>query len=340
MISSTRRIYRIAFTLIELLVVIAIIAILIGLLLPAVQKIREAAARTQCSNNMKQIGLAVHNFVLTNDGILPPVATMPPQGGGNSYVNYVPDPRYGNDTVSILFLLLPYVEQSALAYSLPNATGVDSFGVGGTVIPLFICPSDPSPNTDSSGGPGNLGWPTGFNRALCSYAANALYFEFGEKNLTSITNGTSNSVMFVETYKDCQEAVSGSPPQRWSQNWWWGDFVNFVECDWQEAPVYGIPSMPTKAPHWIVYANNWLTPPSTRDILSAANDPIDSPNRIPFQVQPAPGACDVTTTQTAHPAMQTLLGDGSVRSVSKSISTNTWVTVNSPSNGLPPGSDW
>src|SRR6202048_1399206 len=87
---------RDAFTLIELLVVIAIIAILIGLLLPAVQKVREAAARTQCANNIKQLNLAVHNYASANDSNLPPItATRPVTGSFN-------------------FVLFPYLEQDNL----------------------------------------------------------------------------------------------------------------------------------------------------------------------------------------------------------------------------------
>src|SRR5437660_3658380 len=96
---------RPSFTLIELLVVIAIIAILIGLLLPAVQKVREAAARIQCQNNLKQIGLAVHNYADTNQKV-PNAWLWQWNGNGGNYPN--------RDVTMFWHLILPYVEQDAL----------------------------------------------------------------------------------------------------------------------------------------------------------------------------------------------------------------------------------
>jgi len=116
---------RQAFTLIELLVVIAIIAILIGLLLPAVQKVREAAARAKCSNNLKQLGLAVHNYEGVNKKV-PPTHDFQPYNGG------------------YLVELLPYIEQDALYRQMKaTSTGAKTLPMRSTIIPTYMCPSEP-----------------------------------------------------------------------------------------------------------------------------------------------------------------------------------------------------
>jgi prepilin-type N-terminal cleavage/methylation domain-containing protein/prepilin-type processing-associated H-X9-DG protein len=168
---------RNGFTLIELLVVIAIIAILIGLLLPAVQKVREAAARMQCANNLKQIGLGLMDYESAN-GKLPPASQVPfAQVNSESNINFsVP---FGPNWA---VLLLPYIEQNNL-YTQANVTSYPGVPVvpsnlpgypsgynqswrvvGSQLVKPYLCPSDPNtstPFTDPSSHPPIGGWARG-----------------------------------------------------------------------------------------------------------------------------------------------------------------------------------
>jgi prepilin-type N-terminal cleavage/methylation domain-containing protein/prepilin-type processing-associated H-X9-DG protein len=136
MVRSTR---KLAFTLVELLVVIAIIGILIALLLPAVQAAREAARRAQCSNNLKQLGLALHNYADVN-GRFPPGSTN--LTGNGPYIWDAGIQRKG----SVLVKLLPYIEQRALYGQLDPKGDVEAqlatLGFGSKEIPAYRCPSD------------------------------------------------------------------------------------------------------------------------------------------------------------------------------------------------------
>jgi prepilin-type N-terminal cleavage/methylation domain-containing protein len=207
------------FTLIELLVVIAIIAVLMGMLLPAVQKVREAAACMQSSNNLKQIGLAVHNFASVNEGALPPYLGPPP--GGTLAIN---------GEHSLFYFILPYIEQENIANAFPGAqTNVDVQ----VAVKTFIA----------------LGDPTYALTLLetTSYASNQALFQPGATLPASFeSKGTSNTVMLMERYANA--ALGGTGPgvlRIQSLHHKWSGVYTSLDCS---QPGSGFSNYPQFAP--------------------------------------------------------------------------------------------
>jgi prepilin-type N-terminal cleavage/methylation domain-containing protein len=159
---------RTGFTLVELLVVIAILAVLIGLLIPAVQKVRETAARMSSMNNVKQISLAVHQYLDANHSTFPTVD--------------------GSRDSGVFLSILPYIEQGAVYREYREAGRVNR-------IATYISPADPTIASLE------------VNTVVVSYAGNAQLFLPHTKMAASIPDGTSNTIMIAERYAQCNEHV-------------------------------------------------------------------------------------------------------------------------------------
>jgi prepilin-type N-terminal cleavage/methylation domain-containing protein len=336
---------RQGFTLIELLVVIAIIAILIGLLVPAVQKVREAAARSQCANNMKQFTLATH---ACNDAN----RRLPPQAGTYGGAYYAP----------LFFHLLPYIEQqnvwlragtldygATVGQANPNTGRIVNLGVvwptwdsvntgnntwlRGSNIPVYRCPSDPSL--------GNcLDWCDGD----ASYAGNFQVFG-GEKNTNSRTNwdgvasiprtfgdGTSNTIIFAEKYARCNG--NGSPGGTW---WMRGIYHGYRTFSGINSPGND-DSFPGDRLSAVfgggrgIDGTTWFTGTASMFQVLPAN---------PLNTFAAGGQCDNRRASSAHTnGMNVGVADGSVRYVAQSISPTTWWLLLTPNDGTPLPPDW
>ncbi len=233
---------RPAFTLIELLVVIAIISVLIGLLLPAVQKVREAAARTTCLNNLKQIGLGLHNYHAAH-GHFPP--------GFSASTTPTTQLRKSDFTPgwSFFYHILPYIEQDNLHRSInPNLRILDPVNKTGreTFVPLYICPSDDSAKliditdsgTTSWTAPNTFSYPaatsplTVLGRAsMSSYAGCLGTLGYEEQPFTGVFH--RNSRVRVEEISDGSSNTIGvgERTSRFSPNSWVGPV-------WQQETVY------------------------------------------------------------------------------------------------------
>jgi prepilin-type N-terminal cleavage/methylation domain-containing protein/prepilin-type processing-associated H-X9-DG protein len=218
---------RSAFTLIELLVVIAIIAVLIGLLLPAVQKVREAAARLKCANNLKQIGLAFHNHHDTY-GFLP---TAGAEKGATD------NPPVETELWGWAYEILPYIEQKPL-HDLPTATSAQRSKIRKTIIPIYYCPSRRAPalyggeaKSDYAGNGGTRVSSDAADGPVCAtrYPGGPTNYLGGTINFQSgIPDGTSNTLLVGEKLVNIP-TMGGSPDDFTDNESWAGP--GFADAD-------------------------------------------------------------------------------------------------------------
>jgi prepilin-type N-terminal cleavage/methylation domain-containing protein len=314
--SSPRVPARSAFTLIELLVVVAIIAVLIGLLVPAVQKVREAASRMKCANNVKQLVLATHNFHDTYKA-LPPNWNWPDawciQTGAPGFeaaFNYGATTAQDGCPGTWLVHVLPFVEQDPEFKKIIAIAGSGSMldyetATNGVVIPLLVCPSDPTAPPNYLVMPPYNFFSNPYFANVTSYAGNVAVFNPTPKPLlNSMPNGTSNTVLIAERYTTCISDIDGTTI------WPYWAYVVPMPGDSQSPPGFGWPTFGG--------AN-----------FGGSNPEADySSGNITFQVQPPPAQCLSAVTQTSHTGgMEVALGDGSVRVVAGSVSVPTWRTA-------------
>lgn len=293
---------RKAFTLIELLVVIAIIAILIALLVPAVQKVREAAARTQTANNLKQIGLALHGLNDTHK-------RLPPAREEYALTDSVNLPR------TVHFHLLPFIEQNAL-YQEFCYTKTANADMDTPVVPTFLAANDYTRNNSGEG--------------VCNFAANLRVFgntKAANVDITTLSgtmdakasipktfvDGTSNTIVYSTRLQRCQDATATRATYRHGP-------------DGNQGSFFG---------RWISDANA-----SEADANLVVGSRITFQIRPPVPTGGCIENASGVPHAMGDGGVPVLLGDGSLRNIGPGISFTTWNRALQPNDGAPLNSDW
>jgi prepilin-type N-terminal cleavage/methylation domain-containing protein/prepilin-type processing-associated H-X9-DG protein len=366
------------FTLIEVLVVISIIAILIALLLPAVQSAREAARRAQCTNNLKQIGLAMHNYVSANEALPPITVDQTRDGAGRD----VPQPH---QNWSQHARLLPYLEQAPLYNSInwnfgarwsdydrvyadtnppDNASGgsdsIPQMTVLVTSISAFLCPSDGNPGssgTFSVGGANrrvgasNYACNIGLNRRITGGVPDSSWKLNGPNYVASTWDGSVNETTKLSTFEDGttntaifsewikgQAVATGTSKNGLLEVYNLGENSDFFRTDYQFMQLCNTVPITNANQQWQWKGEWWGYGPTM--IYSHTQTPNRTSCVYHDINQDGRGTITMISASSNHPGgVNVLFMDGSVRFIKSSVSYIPWYALATPNYGEVVSSD-